>query len=186
MYLLLSIKLVLNLNQLKFIGPGNLHENFVELEKQKARQEDILQSVQAAFGVVPMTKDLDINHMSREDLFNILLKREIAWSYSDFNEFGLLSCEELGFNMVHKTTDPTTDTERENKIELTSDRNLHVIKYDNAAEYLKASVGAKDLQTKCLIKSLEKSPITSTQPTCTKDIPFCFTDTKMEVWFRVD
>lgn len=166
-------------DSLKYIGPHNIHDHYFKLRAfQKSSHQSILDALKATYHITPIMRDLEISRLTDQEVFEALLKREIAWNYSDLNEFGLMRCEDLKFNSPHFAK----------YIELIPDgRRILIEKFDqNPSAYQIASQNAKDLQTQCLIKALEKTGSSAApKGNCQTDIPFCFSDSWQQLWWKV-
>lgn len=159
---------------LSYVGPHNIHQEWMRLRQHKQLQNrSIQEAVQVTYDTVPIMRDLNSMKMSSERKFSLLVKRAIAWEHPELNEFGLMSCEELGF---------VVDGKRE-IVDLGGHRQVRVQQFRSNAEYQRASVAAKDLQTRSLIHALEKS--LAVPQSDTTHIPFCFSDIKSELWHAV-
>ena len=162
------------IDNLKYIGPHNIHDTYGEVRKfQKSRRLSIIDAVKSIYHIKPITRELNLVH-SDDELFESLIKREIAWNYPEYNQFGLLPCEELKFSRPFDMA---------NYLELNMEGyRISIQKISKTEDYLKAAKKAKDLQTKCLIKSLEKGRSSSS---CDVDrIPFCFSDSWQQIWWK--
>jgi hypothetical protein len=168
-------------SSIKYIGPHNMANHFSQFEAHKSTQQSFLESLKAVYGIVPIMRDLNQAKLSEHELFEVLMKREIAWNYGDLNEFGLMDCGiDLKFNAGVVA----------GYIELIPDgRRIAIQKFKNIKEYRIAAQEAKEVQTKCLIKGLEKSGSSTeqlTQDTCKRKIPFCFSDSWGQIWWKVN
>ena len=161
---------------LMYIGPNNLHETFSKLRSIQQPNQTILDIFRSHFKVAPILRNLESIKLGDEELFNVLVKREIAWNLADFNEFGLMTCEELKFLPAILS----------GYIEVIPNNPfiIFVEKFDpnSLDEYIKTSEAAKVLQTKCLIKRLEKTGLPAS---CQTQIPFCFSDSWKQIWWRI-
>lgn len=170
---------VRNAESLKYIGPHNIHDHYFQLRAlQLSSHISITEALKSLYNITPIMRDLDISRMNDQEVFDALIKREIAWNYSELNEFGLMRCEDLKFNSMHFAK----------YIELIPEgRRISIEKFDNPVAYQAVSKEAKDLQTKCLIKGLEKtgSSPQSTFANCKTGIPFCFSDSWQQIWRKV-
>lgn len=168
-----------NAESIKFIGPHNLPDHFFDLRwMAKSNNKSLLDAIKATYNIRPIVRDLDLSRMDDKEIFTLVMKREIAWSYPDMNQFGLMRCEDLQFR----------NSPFAGYIELVPDgRRISIQKYDDSVAYQRVSQAAKDLQNRCLIKSLEKTPSAATaQPgNCKTQIPFCFSDSWRQIWWKV-
>ena len=161
-------------NNLRYIGPHNIHDTYIRIKFiQKESSLSVIEAIKSTYNIKPIVRDLNSIH-NDDEIFETLIKREIAWNYPEYNEFGLLPCEQLKFNQPFGMS---------KYIELNADGYKVLIqKFSNSADYFKAAQSAKDLQTKCLIKSLEKGGGTSTCEV--SQIPFCFSDSWNQIWWK--
>lgn len=161
----------------KFIGPHNIHDHYFDLRwTLRTTHKPLLDGIKSTYHFRPILRDLDLSRLDDKEIFSAVMKREIAWSYPDLNEFGLMRCEELYFNNAPLAT----------YIELTTDgRRISIQKFENSAAYQKAAKDAKELQTKCLIKGLEKIQNPSKPVNCKTQIPYCFSDSWRQIWWKV-
>ena len=161
---------------LMYIGPHNLHETFLKLRSIQQPNQTILDVFRSHYKVSPILRNLESINLSDEELFKVLVKREIAWNWADFNEFGLMTCEELKFLPAILS----------GYIEVIPNNSfiIFVEKFepDSLAEYIKTAEAAKVLQTKCLIKRLEKAGLPIS---CQYQIPFCFSDSWKQIWWKI-
>ena len=146
----------------------------------KSTNKSLLDAIKATYNIRPIVRDLDLSRMDDKEIFTVVMKREIAWSHPELNEFGLMRCEDLQFR----------NSPFAGYIELIPDgRRISIQKYDDSISYQRVSQAAKDLQSRCLIKALEKTPsppVVATQPTnCKTQIPFCFSDSWRQIWWKV-
>lgn len=175
----LSSQSITNSYSLLYIGPHNLHDHFLHMksvaQKSASADHDILENIKSTYNIKPIKRDLEHLKLSNQDKFSTLIKREVAWSHPEYNEFGLLSCDD-----DLKFIQPLGPARY---IELIPDgRRVLIQKYDHREDYQRAAQAAKELQTQCLIKTLEKS----TRSTCNiKGIPFCFSDSWQQIWWKV-
>lgn len=167
-----------NNDSLKFIGPHNIHDHYFQLRSlQKSSHLSIVDSIKSTYNIIPIMRDLNVAMLNDQEIFDALIKREIAWNYSDLNEFGLMRCEDLKFRFAHFAK----------YIELIPEgRRISIENYDKQSDYQVASQAVKDLQTKCLIKGLEKtgSPNSTNPINCQTGIPFCFSDSWKQIWWK--
>lgn len=175
-----------NAESVKFIGPHNIHDHYFDLRWMlRTTQKSVTDGIQSTYNFRPIMRDLQLSRMDDKELFTVIVKREIAWSYPDLNEFGLMRCEDLGFR----------NSPFASYIELIPDgRRISIQKFDDSVSYQKASQDAKDLQTRCLIKGLEKTPppppppssqVKSAATNCKTQIPYCFSDSWRQIWWKV-
>lgn len=168
-----------NAESIKFIGSHNLPDHFFDLRwMAKSTNKSLLDAIKATYNIRPIVRDLDLSRMDDKEIFTLVMKREIAWSYPDMNQFGLMRCEDLKFR----------NSPFAGYIELVPDgRRISIQKYDDSVAYQRVSQAAKDLQSRCLIKALEKTPSSATaQPgNCKTQIPFCFSDSWRQIWWKV-
>lgn len=167
---------------LKYIGPHNLHKHFLHLQETSAAKSvrtDILGEIESNYQIKPIKRDLLNADLSNQELFSAIIKREVAWSYPQLNEFGLFTCDQdLKFSIP---VGPAVQIEL-----IPGGRKIFIQKFDDVKVYERESEKAKDLQTQCLIKALEKSTGSSRNPlNCNKGIPFCFSDSWKQIWWKV-
>ena len=149
-------------DSLMYIGPHNIRDHYFSTNYlQKSTHQSIFDAIKSAYTVTPIKRDLECIQLSEHETFDIVIKREVAWTYPSLNEFGLLSCDsDLKFMAP---IGPVS------YIELIPDgRRIFIQKFDNQIKYQNSAQTAKDLQTNCLIKSLEKSSTGSSLVNCTK------------------
>ena len=169
-------------DSIKFIGPHNWrsHYRHVRSIKTLLGNNSILDAIKTNYNITPILRDLESAHLDEDDFFETVMKREIAWNYADLNEFGLLRCEEMKFRRAMFP----------GYIELIPNgRRAAISVFSNSTEYKKLSQEAKDIQTKCLIRGLEKTGSSSTtvdEVTCKTKIPFCFADSWRQIWWKVE
>lgn len=160
---------------LKYIGPHNIYETYDKVRSlHKSSGTTAIDAVKSIYRIKPIVRDL--NHIySDYDTFEALIKREIAWNYPEYNEFGLLSCEDLKFIQPFPMS---------SYIELNMEGyRVSIQRISSLNDYEKTTRKAKDLQTNCLIKSLEKDGNGSS--TCVvNQIPFCFSDSWQQIWWK--
>lgn len=156
---------------LKYIGPHNLHDTYTQVRSISSRAS-IMDALVSTYHIKPIVRDLNLAQRNGE-LFETLIKREIAWSYPEYNQFGLLHCEEMKFYQPFDSA---------SYIELnTEDYRISIQRFTKSADYFKAAEQAKTLQTQCLIKSLEKGDPSSCS---VSQIPFCFSDSWHQLWWK--
>ena len=167
-----------NAESIKVIGPHNLPDHYFDLRwMAKSTHKSLLDAIKDTYKIRPIVRDLDLSHMDDKEIFTIVKKREIAWSHADMNQFGLMRCEDLQFR----------NSPFAGYIELVPDgRRISIQKFDDSVAYQKVSKASKDLQTRCLIKALEKTPSpTPIAGDCKSQIPFCFSDSWRQIWWKV-
>lgn len=166
-----------NAESIKFIGPHNLVDHYFDLRwMAKSTNKSLLDAIKATYNIKPIVRDLDLSRMDDKEIFTLVMKREIAWSHPDMNQFGLMRCEDLQFR----------NSPFAGYIELVPDgRRISIQKYDDSVAYKRVSQAAKDLQNRCLIKALEKTPSTAQPGNCKTQIPFCFSDSWRQIWWKV-
>lgn len=160
-------------HNLKYIGPHNIHDTYTQVRSiQTSSRVSIIDALISIYHISPITRDVNLVQSDGE-LFETFIKREIAWNYPEYNQFGLLPCEELKFAQpFDKTSYMELNTEG---------YKISIQKFSKSTDYFKAAQQAKDLQTQCLIKSLEKGGAS----TCSvSQIPFCFSDSWQQLWWK--
>ena len=162
-------------DNLRYIGPHNIRDTYMHIKfLQKASSISLIDALKSTYRIKPIVRDLN-SVTDDQEMFEILIKREIAWNYPDFNEFGLFPCEQLKLNPPYGFS---------KYLELNTDGyKVSIQKFTKVSDYFTAAEKAKELQTKCLIKSLEKGGGNFMCPV--DQIPFCFSDNWQQIWWKV-
>lgn len=176
-----------NAESVKYIGPHNIHDHYFDLRwmLKTTNNKSIADGIRATYNFRPILRDLDLSRLDDKEIFSVVMKREIAYSHPDLNEFGLMRCEDLKFR----------NSPFAGYIELVPDgRRISIQKFDDAIEYQRVAKASKDLQSRCLMKGLEKTPppspptqrpATAPANNCQTHIPFCFSDSWRQIWWKV-
>lgn len=178
-----------NAESVKFIGPHNIHDHYFDLRwmLKTTNNKSIPDGIRSTYNFQPILRDLDLSIMNDKEIFTVVMKREIAWSHPDLNEFGLMRCEDLKFR----------NSPFAGYIELIPDgRRISIQKFDDAIAYQRVAQAAKELQSRCLMKGLEKTPpplpptqrpvqVAAPANICQTQIPFCFSDSWRQIWWKV-
>jgi hypothetical protein len=176
-----------NAESIKFIGPHNIPDHYFDLRwMAKSTNKSLLDAIKDTYNIRPIVRDLDLSRMDDKEIFTVVMKREIAWSHPELNEFGLMRCEELKFR----------HSPFAGYIELVPDgRRISIHKFDDSVSYQRASQASKEFQNSCLMKALEKTKTPSPSPAslasatqpgnCKTQIPFCFSDSWRQIWWKI-